>query len=108
VRYAAPDFEGWPGSVGGFAMRFNGFVAMALACAVLSATAAAAEKDDSKAAKPASSELVCTYETPVGSHVKKRTCVTRAQRDQRAEQDRGRMRDVQNRGSRPSGDSQGR
>jgi hypothetical protein len=40
------------------------------------------------AAKPAKEELVCTYESQPDSHFKKRVCMTKAQRDERARLER--------------------
>jgi hypothetical protein len=40
------------------------------------------------AAKPAKEALVCTYESQPDSHFKKRVCLTKAQRDERARLER--------------------
>ena len=36
-------------------------------------------------------DLICTYEQPVGTHIKRRTCVTRAERADRAQKDQEAM-----------------
>ena len=85
---------------GGFAMRIKWFAAMPLACVLMAAQAAEVKSGAKAAAEAAPDDVICTYETPVGSHVKKRICVTKAERDRRTEQDRDTMRNVQNRGNR--------
>jgi hypothetical protein len=57
--------------------------AVALLCAAAS-PAAFAEK-------PRSAEMVCRYEQSTGSHIKKRSCATRAAREEQAKRDQKEM-----------------
>lgn len=56
-----------------------------LAGVAFSAQAAQAAKKPQPA--PRGDDLICTYEQPVGTHIKRRTCATRADRDERARKD---------------------
>lgn len=71
------------------------------------ATAAHAAGDAGKAKKPAkaapsSEDLICTYEQPVGTHIRRRTCVTRGERDERARRDQDAMQRMRGPGA-PAG-----
>ena len=60
-----------------------------LLLAGLAATAQAAEraKKDQPAKPQRGDDIICTYEQPVGTHIKRRTCATRAERQERARRD---------------------
>lgn len=42
-------------------------------------------------AKPAKDEVICTYQTEKDSHFKKRVCLTKAERDARAAEERNNL-----------------
>ena len=71
------------------------------------AAATSAQAETKKESKPVerSSDVVCTYEQSTGSHIKKRNCMTRSQRAERAERDREAMERAQNRNMRGAGPS---
>jgi hypothetical protein len=68
----------------------------ALLVACVATAAGAVEVPVKKGAKAAAEaradDLVCTYERATGSHLKKRVCATRAQREARAAADQDIMR----------------
>lgn len=69
---------------------------LALACG-----AAAAVETPAKAASgdDAANQMVCFIEPSTGSHIKKRVCMTRAEREARTRQDQDTMRNAQRPGS---------
>jgi hypothetical protein len=79
-------------------------IAFVLALAAAAAGPALAE---TKKAAPAErpDDIVCTYEQSTGSHIKKRTCMTRGQRAERAQRDREMLDRVQDRNMRGAGPS---
>lgn len=62
----------------------------ALLGAVVSTAGAATAAEPSPSADK-KDEMVCTTETPLGSHLPKRTCMTRADREERQKKDREKM-----------------
>jgi hypothetical protein len=52
------------------------------------------KKGAKAAAEAAPDDVICTYEHSVGSHLKRRTCATRAQRNERARQDQDSVKRV--------------
>jgi hypothetical protein len=65
--------------------------------------ALAAQAGDAKtgleaAANAAPDDVICTHETPMGSHIKRRVCATRAQRDEQTKLDQEALRSAQGRG----------
>ena len=72
----------------------------ALLVAGLAGVAGAAEAPAARGAKPAAApqdDVVCTYEKSLGSHLKRRVCTTRVERDARARADQDRMRTMSGR-----------
>ena len=69
---------------------FARFLSAALLGAVVSTAGAAAATEPSPSADK-KDEMVCTTETPLGSHLPKRTCMTRAAREERQNKDREKM-----------------
>ena len=71
-------------------------LSVAVLAAALMSTAQAVEVPVKKGAKAAAEaapdDVICTYERTVGSHLKRRTCATRSQRDERARQDQDAVR----------------
>ena len=67
------------------------YLGAAVLAAGMVAAAQAVEVPVQKGAKAAAEarpdDVICTYERSVGSHIKRRNCATRAQRDERARQD---------------------
>lgn len=60
----------------------------ALLILAMAASMAGEPPASSAPAKPAKDEMVCTYESQPDSHFKKRVCLTKAQRDERARLER--------------------
>lgn len=82
-------------------------IALLLASALAASPAFSAEAPAGKprvqtgeeaAAKAAPDDVICTYEQPIGSHLKKRVCSSRAARDAQAEADQKAMKNAQRRG----------
>jgi hypothetical protein len=55
------------------------------------ATEVKVQKGAEAAAKAAPDDIICTYETTVGSHMKRRVCASRQDREQRAAAEQDRM-----------------
>lgn len=70
----------------------------AVACALAFALPALAAEAPKKASKPAPQKpnVVCTYETPTGSHFPKKICTTQEHRTERRNADQEAMRNTQN------------
>lgn len=62
-----------------------------LLAAALGGDPASASAASTPAAKPAKDEVICTYQTEKDSHFKKRVCMTKAQRDARAAEERNNL-----------------
>ena len=71
-------------------------LSVAIAAAGMMASAQAVEVPVHKGAKAAAEagpdDVICTYEHSVGSHLKRRNCATRAQREERSRQDQNAVR----------------
>jgi hypothetical protein len=77
-----------------------------LVAAVVAAAASPAWAETKKAAPvERADDIVCTYEQSTGSHIKKRTCMTRGQRAERAQRDREMLERAQDRNMRGAGPS---
>ena len=84
-------------------MRRTFVQATLLFCAVSAAAhAEAASSNSSKSDSP--NQLMCRYEQETGSHIKKRTCATRAVREEQARRDQENLNRLQ---QRPNGRSGG-
>lgn len=80
-------------------------ILVAVLVAGLSLPAAAdVKKGAQAAAEAAPDDVICTYERSVGSHIKRRVCATRAQRDEQARADQEAMGNTQRRGKGFRGD----
>lgn len=79
-------------------MLLKSLTAALLAAAVSSTAHAEIKKGAQAAAEAAPDDVICTYEKSVGSHIKRRVCATRAQRDEQAEADKRALAGAQRRG----------
>lgn len=69
-----------------------------LAAVLTTAAHAEVKKGPQAAAEAAPDDVICTYEKSVGSHIKRRVCATRADRDAQAQADQEAMSKTQRRG----------
>ena len=80
------------------------FIHAALLFCAVSAAAHAEAAGSNKSSSGSSNEMICRYEQETGSHIKKRSCATRAAREQQARRDQDNLNRIQ---QRPTGSSSG-
>lgn len=76
-------------------MKIVAAVLMAIVFSAAGAEAAPRPEDKAQEAPPRPDDVICTYQSEAGSHLKKRVCATRAARERKAQADQDMVKRVQ-------------